>query len=642
MKKIPNDPLLTIFKKSPKEVYIEEIESINNIPNFFQFISSNETPEESKIAVLENLLQIFLKNRYICEYFSFYNNKSIYLYLFDIYLSKNSSEKLKTEIINLLNELLIVLETNKEVYEYLFQNLSKIYNIEDTSQEKTPQNLYNHLTLLNTILAYKEKIVKPRNYFAVSGNDKFALDLNEKKINIGYCMTFVLNFKIGESTNTDDIASLFNITFSNNTSLSFNLKGPFLLIKEGNQKEQLLKGLLTNEFVILVINLIVEDGNLHAYYFVNGENNLLPIKYKNNLDLKKDIIESLEFFENFYGEVTSITMLLQKEKNNPNINSKIFLPNFKKYNKGFHKKKYLQQFLDLLSETPAYSQNDKGKEKEKDKDKNQTEIKLIDNLQFVFTTFNYYHTSWQNNRKKEENKLLEDYFGKFRMFIFDKDNSVRNHRYQLYQKKIYLVCDITNFLPIAEMFLIHPQLLTEQNLELFLQIVESLINFRRRNVEEAIESSFFKILNIFIEKYPNQIFTEKILDAFINIGKDMFKNNVEQLTNEYFENILLNEKILSKYSLNLQIKFWNQLFLFCESDSQQLETFLKMNTICLILRFYDKNKYNELCCKNHLNMFKKEFSDNCNVMEPSMEQKLKYIWKIIDLIINSQKIYLLV
>ena len=223
------------------------------------------------------------------------------------------------------------------------------------------------------------------------------------------------------------------------------------------------------------------------------------------------------------------------------------------------------------------------------------------------------------------------------MFIFDKDNSVRNHRYQYYQKKIYLVCDITNFLPIAEMFLIHPQLLTEQNLELFLQIVESLINFRRRNVEEAIESSFFKILNIFIEKYPNQIFTEKILDAFINIGKDMFKNNVEQLTNEYFENILLNEKILSKYSLNLQIKFWNQLFLFCESDSQQLETFLKMNTICLILRFYDKNKYNELCCKNHLNMFKKEFSDNCNVMEPSMEQKLKYIWKIIDLIINSQK-----
>ena len=117
----------------------------------------------------------------------------------------------------------------------------------------------------------------------------------------------------------------------------------------------------------------------------------------------------------------------------------------------------------------------------------------------------------------------------------------------------------------------------------------------------------------------------------------MFTDNLGQLTNEYFENILLNERILSKYPQNLQIKFWNQLFLFCESDSEQLETFLKMNTICLILRYYDKNKYNEICCKNHLDMFTKDFIDNRLVMEPSMDQKLKYIWKIIDLIINSQK-----
>ena len=52
MKKIENDPLLTIFKNSPKEVYIEEIENIKNISNFFNFISSTETPEDSKIAVL--------------------------------------------------------------------------------------------------------------------------------------------------------------------------------------------------------------------------------------------------------------------------------------------------------------------------------------------------------------------------------------------------------------------------------------------------------------------------------------------------------------------------------------------------------------------------------------------------------------
>ena len=626
MKKIPNDPLLSIFKNSSKEGYIEEINSIPNIPNFFNFISSDQNPIEQKIGVLENLLIIFKKNRYICEYFSNCKNKSIYIYLFDLYLSKKSSKELKTAISNLLSELILYLETSKDVYEYLFQSLSKIYNIENTNQEKTPENLYNHLSLLNILLAYKEKIPKPRNFFALSGNGKFSLDLKEKKINIGYCMSFIINFKIGDSQNIEGMSNIINVKFSNNTSISFNLKSPsFLLIKEGKQNEKMIKVLPPNEFVILVINLIVEDNNLLVYFFVNGENNLSPIKYKNNLDLKKDTIESVDFFENFYGEVTSISMLIEKEKSANTLNSKEFLPTFKNFIRGFHKTKYLKKFIDIISEKYGTLTN-----------KLFFDLKIVKNIVFIFTPFNYFHSSWEN-KNKEENKILNDYFNKYNLLIVDKDNSIRNHRYQNYQKKIYLVNDITNFLPIAEMFLIHPQLLTEQNLELYLQIVDNIINFRKRNVEHAKKTSFFKILSLFIEKYPNQIFTEKVLDAFINIGKDMFKNNFNELTKTYFKNILLNEKILSKYSKNLQIKFWNQLLLFCQSDSDQLEKFLKMNRICLILRFYDKNKYKEMCCKNHLDMFKKEFSQNCNVMEPSMNERLTDIWKIIDLIINSQK-----
>ena len=640
MKKIKDDPLLSIFKKLPNGELIEEINSIQNIPNFFNYISSDKTPEDSKIGVLENFLLILIKNRYICEYFSSYNNKSIYAYLFDIYLSKNSSEKLKTTALNLINELILILETNKEVYEYLFQRISKIYNKENTTEEKTPENLYSHLTMLNTLLAYKEKIPKPRNYFALSGNGKFVLDLKEKKLNIGYCMTLILNFKIGESKKEDEISTLFNIKFSNNTSLSFLIKAPsFLYIKEGKEEEKLLRGLPINEVVIFVVNLIVEDNSFQVFNFVNGDNNYVPNKYKNNLDLEKDTIESLEFFDNFYGEVTSMTMFLQKDKSQPTINSIKFLPTFKNFADGFHKKKKFIKFLDVISETYA----SEGKSLN---DMISSEYKLLDNLVFIFTPFSYFHSSWEknnNNLKNEQNKILDDYYGKYNLLIVDKDNSIRNHRYQYYQKKIYLVCDFTNFLPIAEMFLIHPHLLTEKNLELYLQIIENIINYRKRNVEVAKETAFFKILCLFIEKYPNQIFTEKILDAFINIGKDMFKNNLDQLTklqnltNTYFKHILLNEKILSKYSKNLQIKFWNQLYLFCQSDSEQLETFIKMNRICLILRFYDKNKYNEICCQNHLNMFTKQFSDKCNIMVPSMDIKLSDIRKIINLIITSQK-----
>ena len=631
MNKIKDDPLLSIFKNISKEEYTEEIGSINNIPNFFNYIKSETIPEDSKIGVLENFLKIIKKNRYILEYFSSYNNRSIYLYLFDLYLSKNSSPKLKTSISNLLNELILSLETNKETYEYLFQNISKIYNIENTSQEKTPENLYNNLNLINILLSYKEKFPKPRNFFTLSGNGKFSLDLKEKKMKVGYCMTFIFNFKIGVSK-TENECTLFNIKFSNKTSISFNLKTPgFLLIKDGNEKEKMLKGLPTNEWINLIINLIVEDNNnLQVYYFVNGENNLSAIKYKNNLNLKKDTIESLEFFNNFYGEVTSITMFLQKEKSQPTVNSVSFLAFFRNFVEGIHKKKQLNKFLDFISKllgSEGKNLSDKITSGSND---------LIDNITFIFTPFNYFHSKWEKN--KEENKIIDDYFGRYKMLIIDKDNSIRNHRYQYYQKKIYLVCDITNFLPIGELFLIHPQLLTEENLEIYLRTIENIIiDYRKRNVQAAKDSSFFKILSLFIEKYPKQIFTEKILDAFINIGKDMFLFNLEQLTNTYFKHILLKEKILSKYPQNLQIKFWNQLLLFCQSDSEQLEKFLKMNRICLILRFYDKDKYNEMCCKKHLDMFKKEFNENCKVMDISIEERLIDIYNIIDLIIKSQK-----
>jgi len=46
MNKINDDPLLTIFKNSSEEIYYSKIEHIENIPNFFKYITS-ETIEEN-------------------------------------------------------------------------------------------------------------------------------------------------------------------------------------------------------------------------------------------------------------------------------------------------------------------------------------------------------------------------------------------------------------------------------------------------------------------------------------------------------------------------------------------------------------------------------------------------------------------
>ena len=86
----------------------------------------------------------------------------------------------------------------------------------------------------------------------------------------------------------------------------------------------------------------------------------------------------------------------------------------------------------------------------------------------------------------------------------------------------------------------------------------------------------------------------------------------------------------------MQIKFWNHIILFCQLDSSQIEVFINMHRICLILRFYDRNKYSEICCKRHMSVIKDEFLGNKVLMNPPMNQKLLSIQNILNIIISSQ------
>ena len=222
-------------------------------------------------------------------------------------------------------------------------------------------------------------------------------------------------------------------------------------------------------------------------------------------------------------------------------------------------KKYSDQFFNMLKElVPTDSNYTKSRTVYFKK----TEIKdnpnfggfqknYADYLVFVFTPFNVFKL----NDGEVENSL-----GKFKL---NYSGNIRTHKYQCYQKKLILVDGITNLFPLAELFLIRPKTLNEENLQLFLKIIKNILNYRKYNIKAVKECSLFQILSLFIERYPKYLFTEKILENFENIGKTIFSNNDEALCSSYFEHIFLNEKILSKYSENLQIKFWKQVLLFC-------------------------------------------------------------------------------
>ena len=339
MKENKENPLDLIFIKNSKGKATEEIKDISKIPELFKYLKNDKIEYGKKIFVIEELIKKFKINRYITEYFIEFEEKSIYIFLFDLYLKKETSKELKTSIINLLNELRINIETGKEIYEYIFQELSKLYR----GEEKLNSNIIkNYLNILYAILDETDNYVKPRNYFSCNGNGRFILDCSEQ-ILVGYSFTIMVNFKISKSDAIEDdidierISNLIRINFSNNTSISVDLKYPFfLIIKE--IKDDFLTQLKTEEWVSLVINFNLSNKSLAIAIHLNGEKNSdYTINQKNPLKPTDNII-SLEFFNNFYGEVSSIIMFSQKEEGKPGVMNKNFLMTFNGFRGGLWKK----------------------------------------------------------------------------------------------------------------------------------------------------------------------------------------------------------------------------------------------------------------------------------------------------------------
>ena len=609
MSNISDNPLLTIFETDQKGLCLPELKNIESINLLWKYLLDEEKPQEAKIQIVEELVEKIKINRYLCEYFSIIGNedkKSIYIFLFELYLKQDTTTELKNAILNLLKELIINIEISKDIFEFIFQKISLLYrNEEKVSAEK----LEEYLTLLNSILGDTVNCQKPLNYYSCAGNNKFVLDFSDKKIKLGRCVTIMMNFKMSnianrEDSENDSIVTLMKITFSNGQSFTLDLKYPmFLIVKEIHNN--FIKTLPTDDWINLIFTIVSIGDKIQAYFFVNGENKLSPYKLSSKKLKSNETIDSIEFFDKFKGEVSSIAMMINLSDEKTILNN-VFLGGLKQFQEGIWKRKIFDQFIKFL--------------------KNINKKDLSKDLAFIFTPFNY-STS---NPDVIENSL--EYPLKLRMH-----GSIRNHKYQCYQKKLVYLGVIQNYFPIAELFLIHPQTLNDNNFALFLKIIINIINYRKNNIKTLKECKFFQIISLFIEKYPKYLFNESVLELFNQIGKTIFSNNIESLCRSYFKHILLNEKILSKYSEDLQIKFWDQLSLFCQSDKEQMESSIQMNRICLILRFYDKNKYTEMCCEKHLSMIKEEFVGSKVLMNPTMDKKLKNLETILKIIIASQE-----
>ena len=346
--------LYNIFFKNSKGELTNEIEKVNCIQYFFFYVISDQISESLKINAFKELTEKIRINRYISEYFSSFENKSIYTYLFDNYLSPNASDELKESILTFIDELLINIEIGKDVYEYLFQKFSQIYRKEI---QPTPEIVKDLLILLSRILGDTKQYKKPKNYFACSGKCIFSLDLSKDPIRVGSSITININFKISQYVLDDNKkegrkTTLIKIYFSNKKSFTVDLVYPYQLIVSEIRKD-FIKILPNDEWINLIITISnIQKKTCFFSFFVNGENHPNSIKLEKYPLSPDTYINFIEFFSDFYGEVSSMVLFSQQENGIPGTNNSTYLSEYTKFKEGLWKKKIISTFTKMLTKYP--------------------------------------------------------------------------------------------------------------------------------------------------------------------------------------------------------------------------------------------------------------------------------------------------
>ena len=608
------NPLFQIFKHDDAGIISEEIEDPSKFPLLYNYIFDNSNKKVA-VNIINILKEIIKRQRSIAAFFPKYNNKSIYIFLYEIYLKEITNTQLRKALIEFISEINNNVQISKDEYDFIFQKFSKLYQQDKTFLESIKKLNYTFndyfISLFELLNETFPKNLKdknyPSNYFACFGKNSFILNFNKNNLSFGNCLSFNLNFKISKSKliekNSDTLNKciLIKINFvDNKKNIILELKYPNNLILLDGKKIIKSKVLQLGEWMNLLVTFVEKNGNISLYICLNDENLKNPYQLTNIKLKKEDKINSINFFDNFYGEVTSIVIISQKQNDSFNIlakNIKIFT----EMKKGLWNNRTVFDFIKNVKNI-AYS--------DKKRDKGGGGGNMSDDLVGVFTPINC---------DLSNPNIVEDCLGNNQLEI---NGNIRVNKYFPFQKNIHQICSINNFLPIVEMFIIHQrEVLTHNNFLEYFKLIAKIVS-EINNLLMMNKNNFFKILALYLEKIPNEYFNENILNEFENIGNNILSQNIKGFNSDFFTEILLNEKIISKYSVDMRSIFWNKFLQLYLMNKENMRNIIDIKNICNILLHYDSLAQSEMCCEFHLNMYKREFIGNMKVLKPNLDYQL--------------------
>ena len=658
--------LSTIFlfmgKTAPESLPV--LNSLKEIPELILFLKDEKQKIDKRMELISKLIKIFKINENIIPPFTrkfLYKSKEYHFFepLIDLYIIPS----LKKEHESLLDQLFKIILTHvtitKNALEYVYQKLSLYFK--NVKQEILNESiLLKYLKLLN--LFYSdisselgvEKEIK--NYMYFNGKNsclKFSLNNSTININTDFPtlengLSFVFWCYIKKELMTqyyekDEKNKFKFIEFKINghvISLVLNDLNNIKVIIDENQSNLInVKGLIKFDDWNNLIFIINPKGcNLDINIYINGKNHISFLPTKKDFKANEKISD-IKLFQNFLGLSTSI-LFFSFELNSKQIEY------FNSLKHGFFKNKLLYEFFS--KNDTKYLSNGINQYKYANQFKVDKYLELFDfslkkqnikGLVCFLCPFTY---------NKEKN-VVDDIFGNF-IGEFSENDGINN--YNKKAKSIKSLGGMNNLLPIVELMYstisksknikynyIDKSILTEKAFLEYFKVLNTIFTEREKNVLDGNKRKFFSSLGLFLEKFPPNIFTNEILKIFFDIGKEAFKMTENKSKDTFINMILLNEKIISKFSKEDQLKLWDYIKNCFVSDYSQMKDSINMEKICMLLRFYDDKRYSEYCCMNHAYLFKPQNDKekyNPKVMSPELNAKIEKLIDIIKIYIDKK------
>ena len=587
--------LSNVFDLNQKESLKYQIQNFDNIQKFLEIFQRNEETKkyplnlESITNIISFLKSSFMSFRTNISYFSKYSNYKIYEILIEFYLSNDyASNELDDNCLNLIDILINNIDISKSIIDSVIQKFAKFYY---SLEEPTPKYDYlsKLLKFLNHLYGINLNIKKPKHYYYFSGLEKFEKNYISVPLDeLNQTMAITLWFKVYDNEKGDIIYLANN---KGNNVLKITVEENKLNLLYGEKNISIIKSeFYSSDYNNISLYYKPSKKKINVSLYIN-EKQVLKDHTINDIE-ENNQVTSLFIGKNFFGEITSIIVT----KN---------IINYDEY-----KKLTLNFPFGLVIEKDV--------------------INFSSDFSKIATMIKSIHVPYGGKYNLYNNQAKYLIFGNYTGFNY----------YRSFQKKINLLGGINIILPIIELLYLNMKLCIEHKdlLYLFFELILTIIKYKKKNMDNAINQKFFMILSIFIEKMPEELFDNKIHQIIIDLAKNIFfYHNTCSLYLDYCDYVLLNEKIVFKFIASEQVKFWEQIYKYYE----QSEKFsLPLNKLVSILTCNDSKyaKREEICCKKHYDCYLEEYKPtNCKIMEPDFNSKTENIILLFKSVVLSDK-----